>query len=380
MNRAVYLLAVAILLIIGLTIQSCEDEVDLLAPYKATPVIYGVLDYTADTQFVRINKTYLGAGDANLYAQIKDSVEYDPAEVEVWLIKKELENEQFGVFETLDSIQLEYIELPSRNPGLFYNENVGFYYTTQELFTESELSNVMSSVPGNNTYYYEIKASIRGELYTGITDFPTISVVDIRVPRPLQTSVKQVYYEAGNYRQLVFEYVNREKSERYQSLHRIVYDYYKEDGTLVTDQISDFQLGVRGSGSNGETSDVSFNAGSIYEFFGNEIKSIPDLEKVRIKRFEYRLTAASQSLDTYIEVANPISDFTPVLTSYTNLSNGAIGILGARATAVQEFYISEPSLLQLNEAPETTNEIGNPCYCVDNWPGSNYVCGPGPDC
>ena len=380
MKRIVYLCGLVGFILAGLTIQSCEEDVDLLAPYQATPVIYGVLDYTADTQFVRINKTYLGAGDANVYAQIKDSVEYDPSEVEVWLIKKDLENEQFGIFEILDSIQLNYIELPSRDPGIFFNQNVGFYYTTEALFTPDELDDVTSPSVGNNSYFYEIKATIRGEVYRGQTDFPTLSNNDIESPRPISTAVKQRYYESDNYRQIIFEYTNREKSERYQSVHRIVYDYYKDDGSLVTDQISDFQLGVRSSEDNGRESDVSFNSQSIFEFFGNQIKSIPNLNKVRIKRFEYRITAASQSLDTYIEVANPISDFTPVLTSYTNIDNGAIGILGARATVSREFYITEPSLLQMNEGTETGDGQGNPCYCVEDWPGSNYVCAPGPDC
>ena len=37
-------------------LSSCETDVELEAPYKNTPIIFGVLDFTADTQFVRINK------------------------------------------------------------------------------------------------------------------------------------------------------------------------------------------------------------------------------------------------------------------------------------------------------------------------------------
>jgi len=381
-SRIVYFIGLIALVFIGLTIQSCEDEVDLLAPYKATPVIYAVLDYSADTQFVRINKTYLGAGDANQYTQNRDSIEYNPSEVDVWLYKKRLENEQFGIFEVLDSIQLDFIVLPSRNPGLFYDENVGFYYTTEDLFTEDELNDVTSPTPGNNDLFYELRATIRGEVYSGQTDFPTIRETDITRPLPVNTPgvARQDYYSGGNYRQLDFRYNNREKSERYQSTHRIVYDYHTSDGGFVSDQINDFELGVRESAANGQTSDVTFNAQSIYEFFGNEIKSIPNIQKVRIQRFEYRITAASASLNTYIEVANPISDFTPVLTSYTNLNNGAIGIVGARATVSREFYINEPSLQQLNESMETTDGNSSPCYCVEGWSGTNYICADGPAC
>ena len=382
MNKFISAIVLLGIAVVGITVYSCDDKVDLLADYKATPVIYGVLDYSADTQFVRINKTYLGAGDANTYAQIKDSVEYDQSEVDVWLIKKNYTNEEFGQFDVIDSIHLEYIEVPSRDPGTFYSENVGFYYTTEPLFSADELSEVTSPSPGINSYAYEIKATIRGKLYTGETDFPTISINDIERPLPIGTPgvPRQQYYLGGNYQQITYVYKNRDKSERYQSLHRIVYDYYTSDGTLITDQISDFQLGVRPTNDNGQSSEVTFNSQSIYEFIGNSIKSDPNISKVKLKKFEFRVTAASKSLDTYIEVANPISDFTPVLSSYTNLSGGAIGILGARASVAREFYIDEMSLQQFNEGLETTDGNGHPCYCVDNWPGTVYVCADTPDC
>src|SRR5690606_20948685 len=108
----------------SLLVSSCATEVDLMWPYKSTPVSVGILDYTVDTQFVRINRTFLGEGDANVYAGIRDSVEYNAAEVEAWLYKKRNGSVQ-------DSIQLQYIVKPSREPGVFYNQDVGFYYTTE---------------------------------------------------------------------------------------------------------------------------------------------------------------------------------------------------------------------------------------------------------
>ena len=55
---------------------SCKTEVDLNAPYKNTTIIFGLLDAEQDVQFIKINKTFLGEGDNNAYAAIRDSSEY----------------------------------------------------------------------------------------------------------------------------------------------------------------------------------------------------------------------------------------------------------------------------------------------------------------
>src|SRR5690606_17596542 len=117
------------------TLSGCETDVDIMAPYKSTPVIYAVLDHTVDTQFVRINRTYLGEGNVSDYAAIKDSVEYPVDMVEAKLFKYRGNN-------LLDSILLETIEVPSRSPGVFYRQNVLFYYTAEPLFTESEIAQI----------------------------------------------------------------------------------------------------------------------------------------------------------------------------------------------------------------------------------------------
>ena len=61
------------ILVIGFT-NSCKTDFALNAPYDDIPVIYAALDQSVDTQYVKINKTYLGDGNNTLYAKINDSV------------------------------------------------------------------------------------------------------------------------------------------------------------------------------------------------------------------------------------------------------------------------------------------------------------------
>jgi hypothetical protein len=40
--------------------SSCSTDIDLNAPYQKTAVVFGLLDAQQDTQWVRINRTWLG--------------------------------------------------------------------------------------------------------------------------------------------------------------------------------------------------------------------------------------------------------------------------------------------------------------------------------
>jgi hypothetical protein len=68
-------------------ISSCKNELELNAPYKEIPTIYAVLNPQDPTQTIRINKVFLGEGDANVMAKVHDSVNYKPGELTVTLEK-----------------------------------------------------------------------------------------------------------------------------------------------------------------------------------------------------------------------------------------------------------------------------------------------------
>ena len=62
-----------ITLTIIITTASCKTEVELNAPWKNTPVVYGLLETGRDTQYIKINKCFLGKTDAFVMAKEPDS-------------------------------------------------------------------------------------------------------------------------------------------------------------------------------------------------------------------------------------------------------------------------------------------------------------------
>lgn len=370
-SRPTFFLTIITAIVLALGISACDTEVDLIAPYKSTTIIIGILDYTADTQLVRINRTFLGPGDVALYAQTKDSVEYNPAEVEAWLFKRRNGDIQ-------DSIELKHIIKPSRDAGIFYNQNVGFYYTAEPLFTDQEISEIQRGTLTNTPVYYtyDIKVAARGKIYNATTDFPDISESTIISPILDTVPVRVQMYSkiTSNYQNIAFLYKTGSETSRYFGVYRLNFDYVLTDGTTITNQYIDYKLGAQDNPDrvNNKKHRFEFNAASWYAFFGNKIKAIPNIKKVRIHDIELRITGSNKILTSYFKAAHPISEYTPVMNTVTNFDNDAIGVLGSRTLIARKTHLTEPSLKIMNEG-EYTSLFGL-SYCVVDWKDSQYEC------
>src|ERR1039457_1293040 len=65
-----------ILIVLSGLIYSCSTKLNIDAPYKETTIVYGLLDQTDTATYIKINKAYLGVGNALTMAGIYDSVNY----------------------------------------------------------------------------------------------------------------------------------------------------------------------------------------------------------------------------------------------------------------------------------------------------------------
>ncbi len=63
------------LLCLMIATAGCSTELDLNAPFVETPVMFGLLDFTKDTQYIRINRAFLKDGESALL------LARDPAEI-----------------------------------------------------------------------------------------------------------------------------------------------------------------------------------------------------------------------------------------------------------------------------------------------------------
>ena len=180
-----------------LIIISCNKDLNVNANWKDITVVYGLLDQTKDTTFVKITKAFLGPGDAMQFAKIPDSSNY-PGKLEVRLDEYQDNN-------LLRSIALDTVTIHYKNAG----DSV-FYYPDQIMyFTKSKLNQ-------NFTYKLVIKNKTNGNEVTGQTGL----VHDFEILRPQA----QASFPPGE--SFEVKWNPAVYGKRYQLLIRFFYDEY----------------------------------------------------------------------------------------------------------------------------------------------------------
>jgi hypothetical protein len=141
-----YFFSVILLLVI---FSGCKNDLKLNAPYKEIPSIYAVLNPSEKTQIIRINKVFLGEGDANQMAQVADSVNYAPGEITVTL-NRFVDGKQVNVSPGKRTITFTEAEVKTA-PGAF-NTNQRVYVCNDDLHEELPIIDPITKLNTNTKW------------------------------------------------------------------------------------------------------------------------------------------------------------------------------------------------------------------------------------
>ena len=126
-------------------VVGCSTDIELNAPYDRTPVVFSLLDAAQDTQWVRINRTWLGDGNQFDAALIADNSEY-PAEALTVHIQERLGGTVTSEWALVDTV----IENKS-DDGIFYAPEHQMWYFVPEggldTYAEYDLSIAIDEEP-----------------------------------------------------------------------------------------------------------------------------------------------------------------------------------------------------------------------------------------
>ncbi len=125
------LIGLVILLAIAMSVTTCNNKLDILAPYKEIPSIYAVLNPQEKLQMIRINKIFLGPGNAFDMAKVADSVNYKPGELRV-----SLEHYNNGVKSAAAGLSSNASEIVFRDSII--TTASGAFSTTQRVYVTNE--------------------------------------------------------------------------------------------------------------------------------------------------------------------------------------------------------------------------------------------------
>ena len=103
--------------------SACSTDVDIYADYKDVPIVYGLLDYRADTNFIKITRAFCGTNDdpinAHEVALIADSSNY-PGKLDARLV--ELKSTIGSQYEpTGREFVLDTMTIHDKEEGTFYS-------------------------------------------------------------------------------------------------------------------------------------------------------------------------------------------------------------------------------------------------------------------
>lgn len=341
---------------------SCETEVDLNAPYEQQTIVYGLLDLSADTQIVRINKAFLGSGNALDFAQVPDSSEYDPSEVEAYI--------EYG---NDNVVPLTPFTIPNRQPGAFYDEDILVYITDENLAVDNNGNPVnFNANPDNLADEFRLVVKVNGQTITSSTVptylRPSSSIQDPNPNLPDITWASPL----NNFLPKAMKMTSVPPGVRYEA--RIVFHYrdHYTNGNVVDRAVS-FDLGSTEIplGSVSEPFQKEYSPESILSIVANNA-DCNNLAYRTLKPVEFVMLVAGEDLSRYMTINTPVTGIVTERPEFSNIEGeNAIGLFSSRykLSVFKEFNGTTRQTIFEGEI------TGQQCFC-DDQPGSVYPCPP----
>lgn len=310
-----------ILAFVGLV--SCNNDLEINAPYKQIPVVYGFVNINDSFQYLRIQKVFQNSivVKASEASKISDSLELKSIKVKLIVVRR-FTNDTINCFRTNE-----------------FKKESGFFANDQNFIYKSEYYNLkaFSDVLSVNLY---IKDTLLNKVYTSQASIIGDQVIEernitisenasnrfrfsYRVNKSayiIDAAVRFKYYEAPASNPSAFE-------EKY-------YDYYLQSSAL-TSALPDGLYSI------------NIQSKTIFEDWKRYFAEQPLNVTRQYIGVEYiTWGAGSQFLDLQ-EVSKPNISFVQKRTDYSNISGGALGLFAARTINKQKNITVDPSGIAL---------------------------------
>ncbi len=294
----------------ALFLLGCSTDLDIIAPYKNITVVYAVLSTNETTHFVKINKAFLGDGDAFVYALEPDSSEYTNDQLQARV--EELDNGN-----VVNSWTLNDTLLTDRIPGTFYSPDQKLYTFNATLDPDRD---------------YRVICEVNGELITASTPIVNNFTVNAADANPngqigLRTS--------NGYTNWELNWNSGRDGRRYEVYYR--FNYREVRGTDTTDKSITRLMGVRVTNDldGNESMNASLLGENFYQGIGTLVQPDPTVDKRIYIGIDMYWYVASDEFHTYLTLQNPLTGIVEERPDYTNVANG-YGLVGSRYFKILE--------------------------------------------
>ncbi|MBS1648028.1 MAG: hypothetical protein JST67_11870 [Bacteroidetes bacterium] len=130
MKKFIYILFTA------LAFWGCSNSLSVIAPYKESVSVYGLLDPSDTTHYIRIERVFLGEGNAYTMAQNQDSVYFQHGDLTVTL-ERWRNGTQISVDEPVSVYRsITLTDTVIQTPSGIFNQNERVYKTNHKLYAD----------------------------------------------------------------------------------------------------------------------------------------------------------------------------------------------------------------------------------------------------
>ncbi|MBL7964706.1 MAG: hypothetical protein JNM31_12785 [Flavobacteriales bacterium] len=344
--------ALGALLLITVFSLGCSTDLEINAPYRNITVVYGLLGQKdADNNdvtrhWVKINRAFLGEGDALVFASIPDSTEFTDEQLELAQVEEYQGSTLTNTYTLMDTI------LNDRVPGVFN-------YPVHKIYFFN------ASLNPDRTYRVVVKA--RGETTIANTNV----VKDFQVNNTdgnVNVAINLMGTTPGTYGFFELNWSTGPNGKRYDTYYRCRYAEVR--GTDTTERSLTRLMAVRvATGTNGNESMASQILGEdFYKSLAIDVTDDPTITKRIFWGIDLLFQVANEDFHTYLQLASPITSIVEDRPQFTNVQNGQ-GLVASRLfKTIKGKKLNGASLQELTAGQHT----GGLLFCA-GFP-SDYSC------
>lgn len=327
----------SMLLAFASVFSSCSSKVDLYADYKEIPVIYGLLDVTQDTNYVKIIRAFSGSDDssvnANEVALIPDSNNY-PGKLDARIYEEKSTSSGGSYNPTGRVFVLDTMTIHGKNPGAFYSPDQKVYFATGRFNSDN----------GSTKYRYHLEVIIKNDTVSANSNivggekfYVSTNVVDLDPTS--QSAGKVSFFGADN----AYVYEIKMQFNYKETLPGQVTKSKKVEWSLGTYSVNELTFEEFGGFKEYQ---VSYKHESLFNMLDSKIGADTVNAERLIGDLNILIAAGGSELYNYIEVNAPSSSISQNVSDYTNISGG-YGVFSSRINLAQTVRITPNTITAL---------------------------------
>lgn len=299
-KRLVSFIFIALSIVCG-----CSTDLNVLDDYKETVVVYGLLNQSDTAQYIKINKAFLGPGNAIQMAQVFDSTAYANN------ITVQLQQVKNG--STVKTITLVKDSSIAKPNGDFSSPKQILYKTKTALDQTSQYNLVIT----NNSTQHVVTGS-------------TYLVNDFSVTKPFSSSIN--FTNPTNPFQI--EWTSAINGKIFGLTIRFYYMEENKTTGIITPKYIDWVFGnqITQSTQTQETMSVEFLGEAFYQHLQYVLPVDNNLKRYLPSsgnHVDFIFTVGAEDLYTYMQVSQPSTGIIQERPQFTNLKNG-YGVFSSR--------------------------------------------------